>query len=45
MVKPSPYFRERVIIHRAKKINYEKIRLGLQKENFKVSKISIGKSY
>jgi hypothetical protein len=43
MAKPSPYFKERIITHRAKKISYEKIRLELQKENFKVSKISIGK--
>jgi len=43
MAKPSPYFRERIITHRAKKLSYEKIRLEIQRENFKISKISIGK--
>ncbi len=45
MAKPSPYFRERIINHRAKQLSYEKLRLELQKENFKVSKISIGKIF
>ena len=39
MVKPSFYFRERIIIRRAKQLSYEKIRLELQnKEDLKVSK-------
>ncbi len=36
MSKLSPYFRETIITHRAKKLSYEKIRLELQKENFQV---------
>jgi len=36
MAKPSPYLRERIINHRAKKLSYEKIRLELQKENLQV---------
>ena len=43
MAKPSPYLKERISTHRAKKLSYGKIRLELEKVNFKVSKISIGK--
>jgi hypothetical protein len=32
MAKPSPYFRERIINHRAKKLSYEKIRLEQQQK-------------
>ena len=43
MSKTIPFFRERIITHRAKKLRYENKRMELERENFKISKISIGK--
>ena len=36
MAKPSPFFRERIITYRAKKLKYENKRLELERENFKI---------